>query len=166
MSESECGQIKDPCAQKFCTAFAWAAVIGMIVLIVVGASSVASANAYTKSSTEETCYILDIVDEQGCGKSGQRGYEYSALAIDKCGNNTILYSEYDECVGKEDVYEIGSEQSCHVLDCDEQKFSLSSLSFIKGNGQTELWCGIIFGVIALIMALVLSYGSYNKFKSK
>ena len=165
---SDCGQIKSSSGQIFCTVFAWAAVIGMIVLMLVGANSIASANEYTKSSTQETCYILDSDQGKGCGRAGlnNKYFEYAALAIDKCGNDTILYSEYDACIAVEDAYEVGSEQSCQVLDCDEERFSLESLSYIKGNGQTELWCGIIFGCIALITAIVFSYGSWNKFKQQ
>ena len=151
--EEECG----PVGMCICVLFWWACFGSMIALIVEGQKAIDTSSEYGTSSTKETCYVLDIVDQIGCTKYGDKVFEYTAIAYDKCGNLT-LYSEYDDC-GKTS-YDIDSEQTCYVLDCDKQKFSFNTSTTVNTSGNVMLWW-IIFGIITLGFALCATYAAYK-----
>ena len=128
-------------------------------MIVAGTKQSESSDEYASSSTEEQCYILEIIDSEVCTKYRDYRYQYSAMAFDKCGNIT-LFSEYDDC-GK-DKYAVDTEKTCYVLDCDKKEFSFNNSSKIKSGSNVLLICGIIFGIITFILAAGTSYVGCKK----
>lgn len=82
--------------------------------------------------TEETCVLTHAV-EQTCtytceGEATCTGtnYDYEATAISKCGELVTLSMIHPSECPMDYIGEVGTEFTCHVLDCEDSKFSNES----------------------------------------
>ena len=80
-----------------------------------------------QDSTQETCKLL--TDEwnlraSACEGEGDVKYQYTAIAFDKCGNQTLNLeaNEADFCVSESNKKEVGQKYNCYVLDCSQSEF--------------------------------------------
>eukprot|EP01084_Bolivina_argentea_P183432 316523_1 len=115
-----------------------------------------SVDDYSKSE-EQDCLIINYQNDVcRVGKNTGYMYTYTATAEFKCGIDRELSSIYNECIAKDkNPYDIGSNHTCWIKDCDEGVFVLK-----KSNGNTDgamVWlvlcsitlsitgCAILFG---------------------
>ena len=123
-------------------------------------------------STQETCIILSTFMDECTDTNkdtssrhldhGRYGtlYDFEAIASNKCGNQTLLYYEYEKCNIKDEDFlmdiEIGSNHTCFVLNnCDQFSFRSFNDYFhespISGNITLSLGIGLLLCVICCIL---------------
>ena len=133
-------------------------IVGGVYMIIDGVSTLDSVEEFYDIATVETCDILSVTstncrycckhDDDGDCKDECDGfaYDYTAIAYDKCGNQT-LFSEAEGCVDPNDAYKADTERTCSVLGCDEERFSFNTPEKIKNAGTTLI---VIFSLCQLL----------------
>lgn len=97
-------------------------------------------------ATQETCFVLSESAVSCTYDDGtDTSYSYTAIAFDKCDNQTLYQERWEakECPG--DKKSVGEEYECHVYDCDKTEFVFDIETPIIGG---VIW--LVIGVIVLL----------------
>ena len=112
----------------------WLGVCGIFLYF--GITGIETANEWRDEATKETCFIIgryrddctydcrcttDADGDEDCSTCWGDEYQYDALVIDKCGNQTISTVGPSTC-DPPTIYDTDKEYTCYVLDCHEEQF--------------------------------------------
>eukprot|EP01083_Nonionella_stella_P029326 80747_1 len=147
------------------------------VLIWRGLSGLEQLQEMEKQTTSEHCFLIAYEQKEcqySCGEYDKgtcdgKYYEYTAMAPDKCGNET-LYS-HESNVAQDDDCENGLSllkdiedpfHACKVWDCDDALFTFGEYDVTNHSGYTaEVVIGSIIGgmpVLCCLLILVMAIG--------
>lgn len=157
----------------FCIAF----LFGVGYLIYNGSNIVISRLEHN-SATKEQCDFVQFYDYQNCTYSCNCGqltcetcdagiqYKYYALAVDKCGNDTILTTAgYTDCYQNRinSLQNLSLSVDCYVSDCDEQMFRFEYQKQDISNGIWWIVGGVLICLcpICCFMWFCKQYISYD-----
>lgn len=136
-----------------------------VLLIYYGATGIETEMEWKNKITKESCLIIKKT-EGGCSYGNT--YEYYALALDKCGNQTLSShcNEYDYSdLGI--IADVGKEHDCYVIDCKDETLlfdypeeSLGGYILMVIAGCVFLFCPC-FVWYCIMYCIVLFFASYH-----